>query len=95
MTIFRLKQPSSHPRSIGGGVIRWDYDRAELIADSLKLYGKQSSLELEKDAADGEPVQASLGDRHDVALAREFFPRLVGMRGGKLRFDRIGIRLTW
>lgn len=35
MTIFRLKQPSSHPRSIGGGVIRWDYDRAELIADGI------------------------------------------------------------
>jgi len=35
MTIFRLKQPSSHPRSIGGGVIRWDYDRAELIADGV------------------------------------------------------------
>lgn len=35
MTIFRLKQPSSHPRSVGGGVIRWDYDRAELIADGV------------------------------------------------------------
>ncbi len=34
-TIFRLKQPSTHPRSIGGGVIRWDYDRAELIADGV------------------------------------------------------------
>ena len=35
MTIFRLKQFSSDPRSIGGGVIRWDYDRAELIADGV------------------------------------------------------------
>ena len=35
MTIFRLKQHSTHPRSIGGGVIRWDYDRAELIADGV------------------------------------------------------------
>ena len=35
MTIFKLKQFSSDPRSIGGGVIRWDYDRAELIADGV------------------------------------------------------------
>ncbi len=35
MTIFRLKQLSSHPRSAGGGVVRWDYDRAELIADGV------------------------------------------------------------
>ncbi len=25
---------------------------------------------------------------HDVGLAREFFPRLVGLRGGTVRFDR-------
>ncbi len=35
MTIFRLKQLSSHSRVGGGGVVRWDYDRAELIADGV------------------------------------------------------------
>ena len=25
---------------------------------------------------------------HDIALAREFFPRLVGLRGGRVVFDR-------
>lgn len=35
MTIFRLKQLSSHARVSGGGVVRWDYDRAELIADGV------------------------------------------------------------
>ncbi len=35
MAIFRLKQFNSDKRSIGGGVIRWDYDRAELIADGV------------------------------------------------------------
>ena len=25
---------------------------------------------------------------HDIALAHEFFPRLVGMRGGRLVFDQ-------
>jgi hemolysin III len=35
MAIFRLKQFNSDPRNIGGGVIRWDYDRAELIADGV------------------------------------------------------------
>jgi hemolysin III len=35
MTIFRLKQVGSDSRSKGGGVIRWDYDRAELIADGV------------------------------------------------------------
>ena len=35
MTIFRLKQVGSDSRSMGGGVIRWDYDRAELIADGV------------------------------------------------------------
>ena len=25
---------------------------------------------------------------HDVELAREFFPRMLGLRGGRLRFDR-------
>ena len=35
MTIFRLKQPDTHDRVAGGGVVRWDYDRAELIADGV------------------------------------------------------------
>jgi len=35
MTIFRLKQLSSHTRVAGGGVVRWNYDRAELIADGV------------------------------------------------------------
>lgn len=35
MTIFKLKTFNSDPRSLGGGVIRWDYDRAELIADGV------------------------------------------------------------
>jgi hemolysin III len=35
MTIFRLKQLSSQARVAGGGVVRWDYDRAELIADGV------------------------------------------------------------
>jgi hemolysin III len=35
MTIFQLKQPGSHARVSGGGVVRWDYDRAELIADGV------------------------------------------------------------
>lgn len=35
MTIFRLKQFSSQTRVSGGGVVRWNYDRAELIADGV------------------------------------------------------------
>lgn len=36
MTIFRLKQPSSHPAASAAACgIRWDYDRAELIADGV------------------------------------------------------------
>jgi len=35
MTIFRLKHPGSHARVSGGGVVRWNYDRAELIADGV------------------------------------------------------------
>lgn len=35
MAIFRLKQFNMDKRSLGGGVIRWDYDRAELIADGV------------------------------------------------------------
>ena len=30
---------------------------------------------------------------HDVALAREFFPRLVGLRGGRVVFDQPPERL--
>jgi phosphonate transport system ATP-binding protein len=29
-----------------------------------------------------------LASLHDVALAREFFPRLVGLRRGAVQFDR-------
>lgn len=35
MTIFRLKESRSDARVAGGGVVRWDYDRAELIADGV------------------------------------------------------------
>jgi hemolysin III len=35
MSVFRLKQFNTDKRSLGGGVIRWDYDRAELIADGV------------------------------------------------------------
>ncbi len=35
MAIFKLKQFNTDKRSLGGGVIRWDYDRAELIADGV------------------------------------------------------------
>jgi hemolysin III len=35
MTIFRLKQVGSDSRGKDGGVVRWDYDRAELIADGV------------------------------------------------------------
>lgn len=35
MTIFRFKQFSSQTRVSGGGVVRWNYDRAELIADGV------------------------------------------------------------
>jgi len=35
MTIFRLKHSGSHARVSGGGVVRWNYDRAELIADGV------------------------------------------------------------
>ncbi|RIK97844.1 MAG: DNA-binding protein [Proteobacteria bacterium] len=35
MTIFRLKQIASHPREAIAGAIRWNYDRAELIADGV------------------------------------------------------------
>ena len=35
MTIFRLKQLASTPAHAGAGAIRWNYDRAELIADGV------------------------------------------------------------
>lgn len=35
MTIFRLKQLASHPREAIAGAIRWNYDRAERIADGI------------------------------------------------------------
>jgi len=34
MTIFRLKQLAGAPRNVGG-IIRWEFDRAELIADGV------------------------------------------------------------
>ena len=35
MTVFRLKQLASTPAHAGAGAIRWNYDRAELIADGV------------------------------------------------------------
>ena len=35
MTIFRLKQIAAHPANVVAGAIRWNYDRAELIADGV------------------------------------------------------------
>src|ERR1700738_5717441 len=35
MTIFRLKQLASHSAHAMAGAVRWNYDRAELIADGV------------------------------------------------------------
>jgi hemolysin III len=35
MTIFRLKQLASHSAHAMAGAVRWNYDRAELIADGI------------------------------------------------------------
>lgn len=35
MAIFRLKDLTANPLPTRGGIIRWDYDRAELIADGV------------------------------------------------------------
>jgi hemolysin III len=35
MTVFRLKQFASHSAHAAAGAIRWNYDRAELIADGI------------------------------------------------------------
>src|SRR5258706_6972289 len=35
MTIFRLKQLASSSAHAAAGAIRWNYDRAELIADGI------------------------------------------------------------
>src|SRR6202790_1141211 len=35
MTIFRLKQLASHSANAVAGSVRWNYDRAELIADGV------------------------------------------------------------
>jgi hemolysin III len=35
MTVFRLKQLASHSAQAAAGAIRWNYDRAELIADGI------------------------------------------------------------
>ncbi|MEA2943496.1 MAG: hemolysin, partial [Bradyrhizobium sp.] len=35
MTIFRLKQLASTSANAAFGAVRWNYDRAELIADGV------------------------------------------------------------
>ena len=35
MTIFRLKELTTLPQQTGGGIIRWEFDRAEMIADGV------------------------------------------------------------
>jgi len=35
MTLFRLKQLASHPAHAIAGAVKWNYDRAELIADGV------------------------------------------------------------
>ena len=35
MTLFRLKQLASESAHAAAGAIRWNYDRAELIADGI------------------------------------------------------------
>ncbi|MBN8969789.1 MAG: hemolysin III family protein [Rhizobiales bacterium] len=35
MAVFRLKQVQAAPVALRGGAIRWEYDRAELIADGV------------------------------------------------------------
>ena len=35
MTIFRLKQIASNSAQAAAGAVRWNYDRAELIADGV------------------------------------------------------------
>lgn len=35
MTIFRLKEFATLPEDIRGGIIRWEFDRAEIIADGV------------------------------------------------------------
>ncbi|HVV41018.1 MAG TPA: hemolysin III family protein [Nitrobacter sp.] len=35
MTLFRLKQLASHPAQAIAGAVKWNYDRAELIADGV------------------------------------------------------------
>ncbi|MBN9003831.1 MAG: hemolysin III family protein [Rhizobiales bacterium] len=35
MTLFRLKQLAAHPAQAIAGAVRWNYDRAELIADGV------------------------------------------------------------
>ena len=43
-TIFRLKQLSSHARVAGGGVVRWDYDRADRLAWRIDRGERDGSL---------------------------------------------------
>jgi hemolysin III len=35
MTLFRQNQLASHPANVVAGAVRWNYDRAELIADGV------------------------------------------------------------
>ncbi|HWV95557.1 MAG TPA: hemolysin III family protein [Xanthobacteraceae bacterium] len=35
MTIFQLKQLASHSAAVAVGAVRWNYDRAEMIADGI------------------------------------------------------------
>ena len=38
MTIFRLKQLASTSAHAVAGAVRWNYDRAELIAEKIRSY---------------------------------------------------------
>ena len=35
MTVFQLKQFASHSAAAAVGAVRWNYDRAEIIADGI------------------------------------------------------------
>ena len=47
MTIFRLKQLASSSANAVAGSVRWNYDRAELIADGVPsdIAGQQRVIE--------------------------------------------------
>jgi hemolysin III len=45
MTLFTLKQLASHPAQAIAGAVKWNYDRAELIADAVvHVFGVLSGL---------------------------------------------------